>query len=378
MLRTEKKDAFYFSHDFNARNDPKILLVRMKHGPVGYAAYFMLLEKLREEKGVRLPLSSIGSLAFDFRIDQEIIRSLVEEFGLFEIEDEEFFYSKSMRERVAKFEAIRKLRKAAGIKGMANRWGNKTDNKPITTVIQNDNTIITNVTKNHNKEKKRKEKRNEVSSFRSENTELQEELRYNNIGEKKFFSPLASGEPLADKPSDTQQVTYKFLNENSMENKEKTDANFAIANVIANGKNADEPIETQEVTHDFFDKNSIENAGDELMLKDDELSDFEAVWNDFGKKGNRKVSMRRWKNLTRAKRAAARAHVPLYVASTPQKVFRKNFETYLNQEVWNDELPVINPNYLKNNGKGTIISNEDVLDAVAAGYRLSAAKGNKD
>lgn len=42
--------ASYFSHDCNARNDPKILELRMKHGMAGYGIYFSILEKLMEDK----------------------------------------------------------------------------------------------------------------------------------------------------------------------------------------------------------------------------------------------------------------------------------------------------------------------------------------
>jgi hypothetical protein len=71
-----------------------------------------------------------------------------------------------------------------------------------------------------------------------------------------------------------------------------------------------------------------------------ENSDFEKVWEMYGKKGNKKTCANKWANLKNHCREAALAHIPLYVAATPEKQFRKNFETYLNQEVWNDELPV--------------------------------------
>ena len=29
------KDAYYFSHDSNARNDQRLMKVRLKHGPEG-------------------------------------------------------------------------------------------------------------------------------------------------------------------------------------------------------------------------------------------------------------------------------------------------------------------------------------------------------
>lgn len=44
-----KEQNSYFSHDGNARNDAKLLKVRMKHGAAGYGVYFMILERLREE-----------------------------------------------------------------------------------------------------------------------------------------------------------------------------------------------------------------------------------------------------------------------------------------------------------------------------------------
>ena len=40
------KKTSYFSHDSNARNDEKILAVRMKYGAEGYGIYFMILERL--------------------------------------------------------------------------------------------------------------------------------------------------------------------------------------------------------------------------------------------------------------------------------------------------------------------------------------------
>lgn len=65
---------------------------------------------------------------------------------------------------------------------------------------------------------------------------------------------------------------------------------------------------------------------------------FDDVWALYGRKGNRKTSERRWANLKNHCREAAWKHIPLYVASTPDIQFRKNFESYLNQECWNDEI----------------------------------------
>lgn len=79
---------------------------------------------------------------------------------------------------------------------------------------------------------------------------------------------------------------------------------------------------------------SIPPAGDGESASDG----FAEVWEMYGRKGNKKTSVKRWANLKNHCREAAIKHIPLYVASTPNAQFRKNFETYLNQEAWNDEI----------------------------------------
>lgn len=42
-----KKETYYFSHDLNARNDPKILILRSVYGLEGYRRYWVLIGRLR-------------------------------------------------------------------------------------------------------------------------------------------------------------------------------------------------------------------------------------------------------------------------------------------------------------------------------------------
>jgi hypothetical protein len=69
----------------------------------------------------------------------------------------------------------------------------------------------------------------------------------------------------------------------------------------------------------------------------DELS-FESVWAMYGKKGNRKTSSQKWGKLKNHCKLAALKHISEYVKATPDIQYRKNFETYINQETWNDEI----------------------------------------
>lgn len=70
-------------------------------------------------------------------------------------------------------------------------------------------------------------------------------------------------------------------------------------------------------------------------LRDDE---FDQVWDLYGKKGNKKSSKAKYLKLSETIIQDLLNHIPVYVLSTPDKQYRKNFETYLNQEVWNDEV----------------------------------------
>jgi len=56
------KSSFYFDHDYNARNDQKILELRSEFGWHGYGLYFAILENLCEANGY-LTRESIGGLS---------------------------------------------------------------------------------------------------------------------------------------------------------------------------------------------------------------------------------------------------------------------------------------------------------------------------
>lgn len=70
---------------------------------------------------------------------------------------------------------------------------------------------------------------------------------------------------------------------------------------------------------------------------------FENIWSLYGKKGNKKTSERKWGKLSITAKEKVLAYIPAYVEATPNKQYRKNFETFLNQECWNDELPSNDP-----------------------------------
>lgn len=65
---------------------------------------------------------------------------------------------------------------------------------------------------------------------------------------------------------------------------------------------------------------------------------FEDWWQMYGKKRGKKKAKQKWDKLTKAQQVACLYATPDYVASTPDRTYRKDPLTYLNGECWNDEI----------------------------------------
>lgn len=138
-MAESKRTASYFSHDSNARNSDRLIKVRMKYGALGYGVYFMILERLRDDPRY-MSVRDYNMIAFDLRVDSSVIKSVVEDFGLFVFtEDGEYFYSEGFMRRMDLKDNERQKRSAAGKRAMATRWGTTTDKSVITELPENDN-----------------------------------------------------------------------------------------------------------------------------------------------------------------------------------------------------------------------------------------------
>ena len=69
------KDAYYFSHDSNARHDPRIIKLRRQYGAEGYGVFFMLVEILREQDDYTLDFNdeSIMDIAYELQWPYQIV-----------------------------------------------------------------------------------------------------------------------------------------------------------------------------------------------------------------------------------------------------------------------------------------------------------------
>lgn len=183
------KDVYYFSHDVNASNDPKIVAMESEFGVISYAWWWKLIEKLASSEDYRLPFKKYTFIALDKELgilnenerplnenerplnknerplnenehtffcsnkSFSFVNSLICDFELLECDDE-YFWSPSLirrqEERRSKFEKKQEQRRLAGIKsGEARR--KKEQNR---TTVQRTSTIVE---QNEQKERKGKE-----------------------------------------------------------------------------------------------------------------------------------------------------------------------------------------------------------------------------
>lgn len=116
-----KDTSYYFSHDYNTRQDIKIKKLLVKHGMIGYGCFWSIIEDLYNNANA-LPLD-YESIAYDLRVSENVIDSIINDFDLFIIEGNEFG-SKSVEKRLEeRNEKSTKARQSA-----LKRWGDKNNN----------------------------------------------------------------------------------------------------------------------------------------------------------------------------------------------------------------------------------------------------------
>lgn len=110
-----KKDAYWFSHDSNSRNDVKLVKLRRLHGLEGIGLFWCVVEMLREAKDYELSIESIDDIAYELRTDTSVFESMFQ-CGLFEKKGE-IFYSQSLKHRMVEHDRLKEKRRVAGAKG---------------------------------------------------------------------------------------------------------------------------------------------------------------------------------------------------------------------------------------------------------------------
>ncbi len=164
------KDTFYFSHDYNVRNDEKIKRLIRKHGMQGYGVFWAIIEDLYNNANALR--TDYDGIAYDLRSDSEIVASVINDFDLF-VFNGDFFGSNSVQERLDQ----RNSKSESARKSASYRW-------------ENANALQTQSEGNAKKERKGKEikgnkiyYRDNISLSEKENTNLITEYGENAVSE---------------------------------------------------------------------------------------------------------------------------------------------------------------------------------------------------
>lgn len=115
------KDAYYFPHDSNAKDDPKCVLLIEQLGMEGYGIYWMLIETLRDQPGYRYPVALLPALARRYNTTVEKVKTVVYNYDLFIVEGDEIFFSQSLIDRMIPLEHKREQARKAGLKSAEKR-----------------------------------------------------------------------------------------------------------------------------------------------------------------------------------------------------------------------------------------------------------------
>jgi hypothetical protein len=85
--------------------------------------------------------------------------------------------------------------------------------------------------------------------------------------------------------------------------------------------------------------NLMENVNENVNEDKNINIDFDFFWNDYDKKvGDKSRLKNKWNKLSDNDRNQIMNYLPLYIDAVPDKQFRKNPETFLNNKSWLDEI----------------------------------------
>ena len=175
------KQAYFFSHDSNAKDDPKCSMLIEQLGCEGYGIYWILVETLRDQPSYKYPLNMLPILARKYNTTHEKVKVVVGNYGLFIVDDSEFF-SLSLCKRMERMDNLLVQRKLAGIASGERR-------KLLSEGIKNEQSFNECSTSDEQKKRKEKKPKENKVIYGSQQNILLTEAEYERL--KKEFPLLA-------------------------------------------------------------------------------------------------------------------------------------------------------------------------------------------
>lgn len=150
----------YFSHDYNSRNDRKMVAFLKKHKAQGLGVYWTTIEMLHEEGGYMqldaITFTSIGApIGCSSEFVKKVIEDCINEFKLMKKAEDRFTADRVLK-NLNKRKEIRELKVKAGKASAAAKLQNST---PVEHVLAPVEQMPTRVQHNSTKERKGKEKK---------------------------------------------------------------------------------------------------------------------------------------------------------------------------------------------------------------------------
>lgn len=127
----------------------------------------------------------------------------------------------------------------------------------------------------------------------------------------------------------------QFLRDNE-KYKNQSEVNSGNGSMGGRPRKAKETEKTESLLNKQNNPDSVSDKGSDSEKEKEIL--FERFWNLYDKKEGRKDCERKFNKLKPSDIEKIFQTLPDYIASTPDKKFRKLPETYLNGEHWNDEV----------------------------------------
>lgn len=173
-----KQESYWFSHDSNAANNPKMVALKRKYGYEGYGRWWRLVERLRECADYRYDISVpfawevIGQdLDMSAADAESFVRECIDYYQLLET-DGQYFWSSDLDDRMEYWEKRREVLRERGRKGGKARRKKDTDEdgdkQDASTTKQNASTSLSTSTvnlkpKEANETKQNQTKQNETT-----------------------------------------------------------------------------------------------------------------------------------------------------------------------------------------------------------------------
>ncbi len=220
------KDAYYFSHDTNARRDPKILAMRSEYGAQGYGWYWIIVEMLAEQEDYKLKHKQwvTNAIAMEMQCQpneaETFVKDCIEKYELFE-SDGEYFWSNSLIKRMKLKEEKRMKKVEAGRKGAMKRWNKEVLENDIAYDKQSDSTAIADQKQTNSKNSKVKESKVNNNIYTCEFEEFWSHYPRKKE-KKKAFTKWKARLKEGYKPEDLIKAAINYANECKKKETEET------------------------------------------------------------------------------------------------------------------------------------------------------------